>query len=203
MSRRKCNKINPKLPKYAKIGDQYVYIGNFNIDSDKIIVSDPSYKIKDKCSKSILKKVANGKWYSVIHKYLMNDRDDRNALLYAINNNFMNKKDFPLLHKSNMKWEKKSNVGVDTALMVIADYQHFRNDDDVKKKWFIKCDCGKMHSGNAWYNMANATTYNNNVAGVFTGGTISMTGYGDGSCKLFVLKNNGIIVAIKVIFIDD
>jgi len=199
MPRYKIKKKFAKLPRYARIGSKYVYIGKFNVDSGKIIVSDPSYENNKKCSNNILKNVKNGKWYSFVYVHLHNDGDDRNAVLYVFHSSVVNKNKFPLLHH-NDKWKKISSVGVDTAQMAICDYKHFRNDNDVDNKWVTKCDCGETHSGNAWYNMVCASIGNNYMASVINGGTISMTGWGDGTREAFVLKNDNFIIGIKVIF---
>jgi hypothetical protein len=51
--------------------------------------------------------------------------------------------------------------------------------------------------------MVCASIENNDMASVINGGTVSMTGWGDGTRKSFVLKNNGVIVGIQVLFEND
>lgn len=75
----------------------------------------------------------NGKWYSFVYRHLQNDGDNRNAALYTFHYSLINENILPLLQNNNNKWKKISNVGVDTAQMVICDLKHFRNDSDVEK----------------------------------------------------------------------
>lgn len=195
------------------IDQKYIYLGSFDIDNNKIVISDPSYEFDEKTYKhdtwklnALISNAKKGKWQAWLYQHNYKKGGKRNAVLYAIHASIINENDTPDKIK-NQKWEKIMDLGVDTGQIGIHDINHFRNDLDANNKKlaeYIKPDDMK-DPGEKWYAMVCAVTYNDNPsnAGIIPYGVVSSSGWGDGIYELYSLTNENNVIGLKIIFIRD
>lgn len=189
--------------------EQYIYTGHFDLENNKVIVSDPSYEYNEKTRgawelNTILDNVEQGKWNTWVYQYEFEKDHKRNGTVYAFHSSIINKNKTPEQYEKSNKWVKQFDLGVDTGHMTICDYKHYRNDDDAKgKKLASYIDLKKWtNSGDKWYSMVcNLTT--DELVSIIPGGIICSTGWGDGIYDLFVLKQKNKVVGIKIVFIKN
>lgn len=166
-------------------------VGTFEVTTGMLIVSDPCYNYReydgsDYKVMSLLADVRNGKW-NVFTK-TGKDTDgwgNRVMELFAFHDNYM----FETFEEFN------PDLCVDSGQMSINDasaYPSFNGEDH-----------GEYDDLNGYYGRACALTQSKE-AGVFPGGCVSSSGFGDGGYPGYLAKDShGRVVAVKVVFIDE
>lgn len=159
-----------------------IKLGQFEITSGKVVVSDPCYKLGTWCM-GTLENVKKGKWTAKILKTNEGDWGNRVAALIATHKD----KDFGY---DFCKWEKQTfEVGVDSGQAGIFDSTGFKSDDD------------NYDDPNSWYRRVCEITLADCGAGIIdNSGVASSSGYGDGGYDCSVIKENGKIIAIMIDF---
>ena len=170
------------------------YVGNFKIESGKVIVTDPCYEIDEQ---NILENVKNGNW---------------NIFLNVVNANSWGKrvKEIIVQHDScntAKNWENaKINVGVDSGQAGIYDVHFYRDDSVVdnmtdKDRMYTE---EKICENEPWYSWNCDRTLSKEFGGSIPFGAVSSSGFGDGCYDCFYQQNEkGEIDAIKIVFIND
>ncbi|XWV24803.1 hypothetical protein QJ856_gp0980 [Tupanvirus deep ocean] len=169
-----------------------IHLGSFDVDSGKILISDPCYDFDiskydtepDSWNLNLfLDNVLNGQWDS----WIVPDKEtDRNAQLICANHNKHNNLDELLLQK---EWEVlDSIICVDSGQVGIYDLNYY----------------GENNNNDEWYKInCNTTSNTHHGAGTIFHGVVSSSGYGDGMYDCHLLKIDGVVTAIRIIFIDD
>lgn len=165
-----------KISKQAKVGE-------FEIKSGKVMVSDPCYNKKTWCQGTI-DNIKKGKW---IGEVVMSDEGtwgNRVAYLIAYHNGCKN-----IDYESSNWIDKRFEVGVDSGQAGIFDYNDFhggeKGNDDYEDR-------------NSWYRKCCDLTCNGSCSGVIEGGIVSSSGCGDGGYKCRVIEEKGKVVAILI-----
>lgn len=151
----------------------------FKITSGKMIVTDPCYEPGTWCAHEIT--VKNGDWETEI---IMSDEGDWGSRVAEIR---ANHKD----HKVSLDEYRKidATIGVDSG----------------QAGFFDAADYNKAHKEGfeAWYLAICDDTMTKTQTAVRSFGVASSSGYGDGSYSLYVVKKGDIVVATRVVFIDE
>lgn len=172
------------------IPKRYHFVGQFKIESGKIIVSDPYYKLG--YIEQLEHKAKNGIW----NAYVIRSKDDRIKRLIAIHSDY----------NLNSKCCEKVVVEVDTGQMSIVDYKHFgRNEDitDVNDCWEHWLN---RHKNERWYaHCCKITLFDEKHCGIIRPGfgVVSSYGFGAGAYTIkYKTNEDGEIVKVEVIFIQ-
>lgn len=169
-----------------------IKIGEFHL-GDKVVVSDPCYKLDTWCSE-VVENVKSGLWSSFIKK------SDEGMWGIRVSELTANHNDYKLNN-----WEHySSNIGVDSGQAGVFDFEYYRRDEHAKPSAFIDEETQK-EEGEKWYSACcDLTCGTDEKAGVMVGGVVSSTGLGDGQYDLFVQREEANkIVAFKIVFISD
>lgn len=155
-------------------------LGLFEVKSEKLTISDPCYERGTWCQGE-LENVQNGKWAGLA-LYGKTDWGSRVWELRAVH------ADYPIDSKISEKTE--IHVGVDSGQAGIFDSMNFRGGEDA-------------YGDAGWYDECCNATNGANQGGIIDGGVVTSSGFGDGGYDCYVARDNGKIVAVKVIFIAD
>jgi len=167
-------------------------LGRFEISKGEVVVSDPCYPKGIWCQ-GILSGVKTGLWKAVARTC---DSGERVGELIA----------FHEAHGSLMdlrfQWKKEYfSVGVDSGQAGFFQEDKYRNDacvgDTPIPEWL---DTRK--EGDKWYGSCCTITIDA-MAGVLDGGVVASSGYGDGIYDVYTAEENGEIVAMKLVFIEE
>lgn len=174
-----------------------INLGAFDINSGKVVVSDPCYTLNTWC-KSIVDNVANGTWVAEVKQSDEGSWGIRNAELIAYHKTIGKPNDDNWAHHS-------SNIGVDSGQAGFYDIDNYRKDDIAKDK--EKIDFGDNYDtedGDIWYRYnCYQTLEGEHSAGVIEGGVVSSSGYGDGMYDFWVAIKEDKIVGLKLTFMGQ
>lgn len=193
-------------------------VGEFEITSGKVIVTDPCYEVGTWCQ-GTLDNVAKGKWTAFVGRSDERMWGMRCAELTVVHDSYARRyeqreqlereekftkeacekkgvKYSDIFAFKPLKWEdSKIHVGVDSGQAGVFDA-------DI----YPKGECGEYGDKESFYGQCCDTTLNWPGAGVIKGGVVSSSGYGDGGYRCMIAKDpfeNAKIIAIKIIFIGD
>ena len=179
---------------------QYIYVGQFVQESNKMIVTDPWYHddkliIDDPLIKipDNLLKVNNGLW-NVWCKY---DKDNLCATKLVALCSHLEFFGFSEQNSvKNIDWQKKSTINTTTRQIGIYDFKYFKNDDNVKGHELCKRYLDIVrYKGDKWY-LANCHITETQKCGIIKNGAVA-------SCcennELYVFKNGSKILGIKIV----
>lgn len=181
-------------------------VGDFQIVSGRVYISDPCYEKGTWCQ-GLIDGVKNGTWNAFI-----DIRDEgRPGLIRVVHNSVENQND--------LEWASlPADIGVDSGQAGIFDAEHYRSDASIPSD-FKALRRGGLHrygdeEGELFYAACCDRTLGPTGEGMRTnsyhgGGTIpygavSSSGYGDGGYTAEVAKNDdGEIIAIQIEFIPE
>lgn len=175
-------------------------IGEFEVTSGALRVSDPCYDTSTWCSGQV-GCARNGKWSAFVQRGELEDWGPRVAELAAFSGRFS--------PKSRLKWVPvKFEVGVDSGQAGIFDLARYRKDKSV-----TEADFPEKNEHNAWvferiarepfYSACCAHTSGIASAGTLTFGAVASSGIGDGVYVAYVARNDkGEAVAVKIVFLE-
>lgn len=168
-----------------------LFISTINVESGKIVASDPCYRLGTWCMDTF--NVRNGKYYV----YLTRKTEDgfekwgeRNWEMLIVHEDFVHFK------VEDLCWEMTGgNFGVDSGTFGFFDYDYYakyHNEDDMDTfdKWYDRKVC---NVDGFWHNCDGK-------------GVWCTSGYGDGSYDVYGVYENdegGDIVALEVVFIYE
>lgn len=174
------------MDKQQKI-NQLHYLGDFEIESGEILITDPCYYQDEQGAGISVKK---GIWKGFVYVADSGDWDLRCAILLAYHENH------PVLLKKS-GWEQlEYGTGVDSGQAGFFDRQFF-NDASVVKE---KID-NPLTGRNLWYDLCCHRTINTELgAGVIPYGVVSSSGFGDGSYPAYAQYFGDEIIALGLDF---
>lgn len=175
----------------------------FNVISGKMVCSDPCYEIPTWCQ-GVIENVKNGKWEAGIATLDGGSRGERITHLWVYNLDAAVKNPSLVINIESYRGDELPfDGGVDSGQFGFFDFTHYRNDESAKD--LPKCDFGEnfdQESGDQWYRACSKITLTNESWGVLPFGTVSSSGYGDGSYIVKGIKDdNGEYVAFCVEYI--
>lgn len=177
--------------------ERMVDLGNLEIKSGKVRVTDPCYDLDVWCAKT-LENVATGKWkaFTNMVTVLEGGAHERNGSLIMVHDDM---KETP----GQLDWRLiGSDIGVDSGQAGIYDLEAFGK-DHLYPEVTNTLDLDLSQSPNRFYAANCDLTLTELGAGVLVQGVVSSSGWGDGVYNYYTVKNDeDEIVAIKVVFID-
>lgn len=181
-----------------------IEICSFEIESYKVLVSDPSYDyIEEEHTNPNLMKlnlvidnVCTGNWRMAL--LIREDEVDRNAQLVC----FHPKSYSTLNEPFERNWKKIGRIGVDSGMAGVYDLKYYQ---DSSKAVNITNDPSFDTSDDKWFTMnTDVASKPTDYSGSIPFGVVSKSGYGDGYYQVLVSENtDNKISGIKIIFIDD
>jgi len=169
---------------------QTKYLGDFQIESGKVFVSDPCYDLDTWCAK-VVENVKNGTWLAKVET--MQTWGERVSKLVCYHQS--------IGYPERLLFEKvEADIGVDSGQAGIFDLNHFKKDSDVdglprESKEIIRKE-------EPWYSYCCDRTLSK-MAGVIPFGVVSSSGLGDGSYNLEVAKRGDEVVGMQVTFLEE
>ncbi|MDR0268860.1 DUF4241 domain-containing protein [Paenibacillus sp.] len=169
-----------------------IHLGQFEITSGKVVVSDPCYELRDTIIMGVLDNVLNGTWNAQVYKTEVRDWGETCSKLIASHSTFAERQD-------ELSWIKGDFiVGVDSGQAGIFDVNHYRLPDPVVQ------EMEPNTTDSDWYYACCDITESEEEAGVLDGGVVSHTGLGDGAYAAYYAANDqNQIIGVKIIFIKD
>ncbi len=166
----------PDEPLYDEESTELVDIGAFQIETGRVIVSDPSYGFSHK-GQILLDGVKNGAWVSRVAYQDRGTWGQRVALLWATHESCK--------ENEHILLDYIDEIYVDSGMAGIFDLEQFGSDSH---KWFELC--GKIADGNG--------------AGTIPGGTVSSSGMGDGVYGVYAaIGDDGELFSIQIEFLAE
>lgn len=175
---------------------QEIQLGDFEVTSGKLAVSDPCYSMDTWC-KGILENVKNGTWKASVLRGEYREWGVRNHVLTIVH------KDYHEV-EPHADHTLNADIGVDSGQAGFFDLPVFENKNNAPADTKLPDWIGnKPNSEGRWYSMCCNATYDedNNEhpgAGIIPGGVVTSSGVGDGSytCQYYT---NGFGEVIKAI----
>ena len=168
-------------------------LGEFEIKSGEVIVSDPCYAIGTWCQ-GLVRNVKNGTWVADVACL---EESGRNAFLVVHHKDYI----MPM----GTVWEQLDfDIGVDSGQAGFYDYAGYKKDDSVPNSIKNSLGFDLNEPGEKFYAYnCDLTLKTEHDAGVLPTGAVASSGYGDGSYTVSVVKDeDGKVVAMEIIFID-
>ena len=164
-------------------------IGQFEIVSGKVFITDPCYAVDTWCQ-ALIPNVKNGVWDAFIEY----GAEDRVAILRVNHSSVSN---------TNFKWlPVEGEIGVDSGQAGVFDAKYYKIDDSVKGVERIHDEI--LCEDEPFYSMCCDRSLSAIQGGTIPYGAISSSGYGDGGYEAFISKDkNGKIIAICIEFISE
>lgn len=167
-----------------------INLGNFEVTSGKLIVSDPCYELNENTPiMGVLDHVLNGIWTGQVEKLEVREWGEVCSKLMACHHSFVEQTD-------TLHWVKCNFiVGVDSGQAGIFDFHKYRipdsntqgEDSDVDSDWYLTC-CDITESAYE--------------AGIMDGGVVSHSGMGDGGYgAYYAINDQNQIIGVKIVFV--
>ena len=172
-------------------------IGRFEIETNKIRVSDPCYEKECKYN-GVIENVKDGTWKAKI--VVFDEGDDwghRIGYLVCSHEDYIVD-----VQDSRGGWIREGfEVGVDSGQVAIVDDKYFKDNEVVKNTHRIGGDNNwPIAEDEPWYSICCDRTLSKDSAGLIPFGAVSSSGYGDGVYDCYSLTKDGKIVAVYVDF---
>ncbi len=168
-------------------------IGTFQIESGRIIISDPCYEADNGCN--IVDVPAEiGEWKANVVM-----QGGRVAMLMAI-------------HTGTEECDMRSiltlpfdvRIGVNSGQAGVYDQKYFKDDDEIDEDFFAGIhDKDRICPDEPWYSANCARTLGSEMAGIIPFGCVSSSGYGDGQYLVSGGKLGGTYRYLEIHFIMD
>ena len=166
-------------------------LGDFQIESGKVIVSDPCYEVDFEINETI-ENVKNGKWIAKIEtKKVWGERVSKLMCCHESVYQFSRSLIFKVVSK---------DIGVDSGQAGIFDVEHFKKDSDVED--LPREYKEKICENEPWYSYCCDRTLSK-MADVIPFGVVSSSGLGDGCYVCEVAKKENEVVAMQVTFLEE
>lgn len=183
------------------IKDDFIFLGQYTQESDKMIISDPYYKSKyDKKDfyhlNHIIENVKQGSWNTWI---LRNTGTPAQIVAVYCPHNLT---EYPLAADyqfDHATWENIGEICVDTGQAGIYDLKYYRDDCNVDG---LNLFHDPQNDGDKWFSANCHVTVNGLCGNIINNGCVANSGWGDGSYAAAILRNNNKVVGAKIVFID-
>lgn len=159
---------------------EYEHVGNFNVNSGKLTISDPCYERGCICAATVNAK--NGTWKAYIVHMNEGMFGNRVSELIAIHSDYSSP-DYVAFHETI-----NDDIGVDSGQAGIFDDASF---------------VGRTDENESWYEMICKKTLTKKGGGVVNGGCASQSGVGDGGYPATGHSVDGVFDAIRICFLED
>jgi hypothetical protein len=177
------------------VDDIMIKLGSFNVNSGRVVISDPCYDLGS-WSQTVIDNVKTGQWVAVIEQLDKGHLGICNAKIIV----YHSEHGMPYEHRWRII---EYDVIMDSGQVGFFDIEVFRNDAVAKPSTSLGAS-KQEERGERWYrHICDLATNTEEGAGVTEGGAVSSSGYGDGGYSLFIVRDNGQIVAMKIVFIPD
>ncbi len=166
-------------------------IGEFDVTSGKLRISDPCYDVDTWCAGEV--EAANGRWTASV------ERTDEGVWGTRIARLLVTHVDCPV--PAGYDWQLLSiEVGVDSGQAGVFDAAHYR--DDSLAEQFPVSD--PLVPEEPWYSLCCNRTLGEESAGVIPFGAVASSGYGDGAYQALALRDSdGRIMGVMIVFITE
>ncbi len=179
-----------------------VFLGEFEVTSGRLIVSDPSYDLHTVQRQSgIDDRALSRRWKATIIVREFTGPTDRRVGVLVARHESVHSLD-------ELEWkEVPGSIGVDTGMVVVCDKSRFHDQSIVpqgQKFSFGESRNEPALADDLWYSYCCELTRPPKVGAAFAGGVVSNAGWGDGAYAGFVARDKeGVLVAVRVEFIDE
>lgn len=182
---------------------EYIIIGNFNLESGVLRISDPSYG-KEVLSAQVLDNCRTGEWEAATC-YISDGWGRRVSVLVA--RNMASGVKYSMLdniEKCSAELDGFDNaIGVDSGMAGIFDDSVYGLDSTFKG-WPEPINQFSAYPGVKWFGHCCDALDNSDQAGIFPFGVVSHSGFGDGAYKGFYhTGEDGKIDLVAVVFVCD
>lgn len=174
-----------------------VFLGNFDLTEKTVIVSDPCYKLGTWCQGK-LDNVKPGTWEAVV-------MEDESYGIFGIITELI------AYHKDAVgdisylegKWEEQPfSIGVDSGQAGFFQKSVYQNNNtSLDYPDYFRGE--PEYEGSRWYGVCCDVTLSSVGAGVIEGGVVSSSGHGDGCYTLYTVEEDGEVIAMKIVFIEE
>ena len=167
-------------------------LGNFQIVSGKVRMTDPCYDVDTWCSGEV-EDVKCGTWLATVYHFDEQEWGIRNGYLLVTHESYM-------FNPELADWEKVDfEVGVDSGQAGIFDSQYYKDGSVVPGP--VNSNYGDCDVSEDWYGMCcDQTLDTEHSAGIVPYGVVSSSGYGDGGYEGLIIKQGGEVVAMMIDF---
>lgn len=164
-------------------------IGEFDVVSGEVVVSDPCYSLGTWCAGDL--KAVNGRWAASVERQQDRGMGERIGCLVVRH------VDCP----EGELWIPVSiTVGVDSGQAGVFDATHYKDDTLEEAQSLTE----PLLPDEPWYSLCCNRTLSEKEAGVIPFGAVSSSGYGDGVYNASAIFDaEGRALAVRIIFIDD
>lgn len=160
-----------------KLKIESITLGTFEVTSDKLVVSDPCYKLGTWCMGTV-PNVKPGLWTASIGVVDTGEFGKRNAFLSAFH------QDSPALQKLKA-CSAPFDVGVDSGQAGIFDLNHFQDESVIENQELTDF-------GTRWYTFCCYQTLDGeHHAGLIPYGVVASSGFGDGCYPCYYCTDRG------------
>lgn len=172
--------------------DSMVQIGEFQMTSNKMIVTDPCYELGTECT-YILNTAKTGTWRAFVVM-----KDERPMALIALHSSVPSKNIKNLTFQT--KWK---NLGVDSGQMCMCDLQFYKqNQEEYDKYCHVTLDTEYRAGIVGFYNSPNPyETKDFSLTKAYA--CVSQSGYGDGTYKCKTYTQYGMVYGVMVDNMDE
>lgn len=168
-------------------------LGNFEVNSGQLVVSDPCYELGTTSDviMGVVEPALNGTWAAEVEKVELPDWGEANAKLTAYHQSVAEQSAF-------LEWIKCPFIaGVDSGQAGIFDIEKYRIPDEGAAP-------DSSDTDSDWYYACSDITESGEEAGVLVGGVVSRTGIGDGAYGVYKAVNaQNQVVGVKIVFIKS
>lgn len=197
------------------INEEYRYLGNFTQESSEIIVCDPACEYKlahvnvlnEANDILVFYQIMRGNW-NVWSRYLTDDDGDCYSAMPVCElttvccPNSLNASQNTKYHFFHNEWEDYASICVVSSQVGIYDSKYYRDDNNL-----TNCKIWKKHKikekGDKWFAANCYMSRNKYHAGVINNGCVVTPCYGNRIYDVEILKFEGKIVGIRMIFDMD
>jgi hypothetical protein len=166
-------------------------IGEFDVQSGKLRISDPCYDADTWCAGEV--EAVNGRWVASVARSDEGGWGERIARLMATH------VDCPV--PAGNGWRLLSiDVGVDSGQAGVFDAAHYRDDSLAQQHPVAE----PLVPEEPWYSLCCDRTLGSQGAGVIPFGAVASSGYGDGSYQAFGLHDaEERLMGVMIVFIGE
>ena len=168
-----------------------VALGSFQLDSDRIVAADPAFA-GDERTRLTLTGAARGQWDAWIGKAELRDAGTRAVELGATRHG-----------ASGLNWVVLGGLGVGVDSGQAGFYDPKYVGDASLLPPVTTWRQPPIDDSNLWYSFSCDQTEYPNLAGLLPHGVVSSAGLGDGVYQLLVSRADGVLVGIRMIFVEQ
>ena len=193
--------VDYQLSSDKPTGGREEIIGQFEVDSEFLIVADPSYDLDTvRRGHGVEKAAQNGTWTAKVTLREFGDPNSTSVGRLVVHHSTVS-------DWTQLDWvEEEYALGVDTGQMAVSDKDTFQDPLIVPENQKFTFGDNRDEPAIAemmWYSYCCELTMGS-AGGVFEGGAVSNAGWGDGGYAGYhALNKRGELIGFRVEFIDE